>query len=899
MKKLFSLAATFFLLVYHVAFAQKWTVNDIVNQESLSDAVFSDDNNLVAWVKRRPAPEKDKFVSDIYLTRLTSKDKEGAFKTIQLTRSDESESNPVFSADGETLYFLSSKSKGKNLWAMSLLGGEAYVVDSFDVSISQLKRLDEKTLIFKAEEGKTLYETEIEKKKDNVQVIEDSLHVKPSRLFIFDPEEKRLKRVTNNDFPLTSYSISPDGKWAVSSHVMSPHYGVDGQPSPTHYLWNIENGTSRQILTTGYQTPGNFQFAADNSGVYFTSVLSTNPEWQGAGIDLLHFYDLSTNKAIQVNIDHAWGMGRGYDVAGSVIIGSLAKGAYNGLSFYSKNGSSWKKEIINAANYNDHLSVVAAAKNGSKLLVAYSTASVPTQVRVADVVKGKKGNSLTVGPELAKLNTHLAKKPLTKSEVITWTGALEEEVTGILYYPSSYEAGKKYPLVISIHGGPSGVDMDSWSDRWSTYPHLLAEKEIFVLKPNYHGSSNHGQKFVESIKGHYYEYELPDIINGINFLDEKGFIYKDSMAVMGWSNGAILATMLTVEHPSLFKVAAVGAGDVNWTSDYGNCQFGVTFDQSYFGGAPWDNRDGKTYNEAYIIKSPLFEMEKVKTPTLIFHGSEDRAVPRDQSWEYYRALQQIGQADVRFLWFPGQPHGLQKITHQQRKMTEEIAWFDKYLWGKPDKTNEAFKKGSPLAQLICKEKAKKTNGAYGEMANGVLVPEMVATKKDSISIGKFEVTNAQFKAYSTQFSYPAGQDNFPAVVGLEQAKSYTKWLSTITSQTYRLPTAEEAKKLHELALKSAAKENTLNYWAGYDITIDDVLDLKAKLTDVKGSLIKEAGSFPATKVKDAEVYDLGGNVAELAADGATYGYGAYDFADPKAAGLSADKKSVGFRVVKE
>ena len=856
MKKLLALAIAV-LSAAHFSYAQKWTVDDVVNQKSLSDAIFSDDNDLVAWVKRRPAPDKDSFVSDIYLTRLNSKDKDGNFKTVQLTRGDDSESNPVFSTDGETIYFLSSKAKGKNLWAMSLLGGEAYVVDSFDVSISQLKRLDAKTLIFKAEEGKTLYETEIEKKKDNVQVIEDSLHVKPSRLFTFDTDKKKVQRVTDNQFPITSYAISPDGKWAVTSQTMSPHYGVDGKPSPTHHLWNLTDKTSQQILASGYQTPGSFQFAADNSGFYFTSVLSSNPEWQGAGIDLLHFYTLSTNSVTQVNLGHDWGLGAGYDVAGSLVIGSLAKGAYNGLAFYSKTGNNWSKETISAGNYTDHLSVVATTKNGAKLLVGYSTASLPTQIRLAEVVKGKKGNSLAVGQELVKLNPHLEKKPMTKSEVITWTGAL------------------------------------------GYYPHLMAEKGVFTLKPNYHGSSNHGQKFVESIKGHYYEYELPDIVNGIKLLNEKGYIYEDSMAVMGWSNGAILATMLTVEHPHLFKVAAVGAGDVNWTSDYGNCQFGVTFDQSYFGGAPWDNRNGKIYNEAYILKSPLFEMEKVKTPTLIFHGSEDRAVPRDQSWEYYRALQQIGQADVRFLWFPGQPHGLQKITHQQRKMTEEIAWFDKYLWGKPDKTNEAFKKGSPLAQLISKEKAKTTNGAYGEMVKGSLIPETAATKKDSIAIGKFEVTNAQFKAYSSQFSYPAGQDNFPAAVSLEQAKGYVSWLSTQTGQTYRLPSAAEAKKLHELALKSAAKENTLNYWAGYDITIDDLTDFKAKLADVKSSLLKEAGSFPASKVKEAEIYDLGGNVAEYASDGTTYGFGAYDFADEKAGAMMADKRSVGFRVVRE
>ena len=169
-------------------------------------------------------------------------------------------------------------------------------------------------------------------------------------------------------------------------------------------------------------------------------------------------------------------------------------------------------------------------------------------------------------------------------------------------------------------------------------------------------------------------------------------------------------------------MAAPGAGDINWTSDYGTCRFGVTFDQSYFGGAPWDDTNGKHYNEWYIDNSPIFEIEKIKTPTIIFHGSEDRAVPRDQGWEYYRGLQQVGQAPVKFLWFPGQPHGLQKITHQLRKMKEEIAWIDQYLFEDTKPKNEAFKKDSPLASLLSMQKNMSDDGLIGTTFDGVMIP---------------------------------------------------------------------------------------------------------------------------------------------------------------------------------
>jgi dipeptidyl aminopeptidase/acylaminoacyl peptidase len=115
--------------------------------------------------------------------------------------------------------------------------------------------------------------------------------------------------------------------------------------------------------------------------------------------------------------------------------------------------------------------------------------------------------------EVVKLNKKLAKKKITKSEVVEWIGWNGETVNGLLYYPEDYKEGRAYPLMLSIHGGPSGADLDNWSERWSTYPQLLAQRGSFVLKPNYHGSSNHGLKWVESIKKNYYDPEMEDIMN--------------------------------------------------------------------------------------------------------------------------------------------------------------------------------------------------------------------------------------------------------------------------------------------------------------------------------------------------------------------------------------------------
>jgi len=881
---------------------EEWTVDDVINQEQASDLEFSPDGKSIVWVKMKPNKEKDREEGDLYLTRLDMKEK-GKYKTIQLTRGNESDYSPLFSKDGETIYFLSSRDEGKKLWAMSTLGGEPYEVHEFETGISQIQWLDNDILSFVSTEGKTLYEQKLEEEKDNTVVVEDTAHFKPSRIYSFDIKKKEISRLTDNEYPVGEYDVSEDGKWIVSSHITTPDYTADANPKPVYYLWNLKEDSKQEVLKKGYQTPGNFTFTADNTGFYFVSVKSSDPEWNGAGISLLHYYSLDDNAVKNVPIDWDWGLGSGFDVFGNDVMVGLANGATIKLAYLQKDGDSWKKKPVDAGARDEHVTVTAVGKNHKKMVYVYSTASIPPQYRIADLKIGRRSVSLPGGEEVFEINNHLDKKKKAKTEVITWTGALGDEINGILYYPHDYKKGKRYPLVVTIHGGPAAVDLDRWNESWTDFNNIMAQKGAFVLQPNYHGSGNHGLEFVESIKGHYYEYELPDIISGVEKLVKDGKVDPDSMGVKGWSNGAILTTMLTVKHPGMFKVAAPGAGDVNWTSDYGTCAFGVSFDQSYFGGAPWDNTNGQIFNETYVKKSPLFEMEKVKTPTIIFHGSKDRAVPRDQGWEYYRALQQIDKAPVRFLWFPDQPHGLQKITHQTRKMEEEIRWFDKYLFGTYKTENEAYKKESPITELLQKDKARTTEGLYGVMRNGLLIPETVTVKKDSIAIGRFEVTNAQFAEFDDRHEYPAVQANYPVTgISRDQIQQYIKWLNDHTNASYRLPNNKEAESFQEEARKVAPSENSLNYWAGYDITIDEVPEFRKKLKELDHTLLKEVGSYKGVKIGQAHIYDLGGNAAELFGQPDSnniYGYSAVSFVDERNEKATAPILYTGFRVIKE
>ncbi|WKN30675.1 prolyl oligopeptidase family serine peptidase [Porifericola rhodea] len=877
----------------------RWTPEDIINTETMREVQISPDNKMVVWTKSKAVKEKDKFVSDIYLTRLDVR-KEDKYLTIPLTQGDESEHSPLFSRDSETVYFLSSREEGKKLWAMSIYGGEPKEVHSFEDGISDIKWLNDTTLTYISHDGKTLYEQKLEEKKDNTVIVEDTVHWTTKRVYSFSLKDKKVQRLTDNEYPVSQYAVSRDGRWLIAGLLMSPHYASDAQPKGEYYLYNLESGEKRRVLQN-LQTPSSFKFTPDQQGMYFTAEKSSDPEWNGAGITELYYYNLTSHSYDKLNLNWEWGLGGDYALTPSGLMAHLANGATRKLAYYHKDGNYWQQQMISLEGKEEHLRFFEISDDGQQLVYEFSNASQLPQYYVAEVQSRRGKLALDEEEELIKLNKKLSKKTLTRYEVYRWKGYQGEEVNGLLYYPENYEEGKKYPLVLSIHGGPSGVDLDLWTERWSTYPNIMAQRGAFVLKPNYHGSSNHGLAFVESIKKNYYEPELVDIMNAVNELAEKGMVDKEKLGVMGWSNGAILTTMLTVRYPDIFKAAAPGAGDVNWTSDFGTCRFGVQFDQSYFGGAPWDDVDGKFYNENYIIKSPLFELEKVKTPTIIFHGSEDRAVPRDQGWEYYRALQQNKQAPVRFVWFPGQPHGLQKITHQLRKMNEELDWFDQHLFKTYEAENEALKEDSPLAMLLKKDKAAKEGHLYGVIKNEKLLPEVVALDKDTIAVGRFEVTHAQYQAYKKEHSFNPLQSNYPVHnVSIAEAKAYVQWLNEVSGDSYRLPTVKEATKWHEMARKNANKENTLNYWSGFDITKEEIAQLQQKIDEEKPSLIKEVGSHAPLKINDAEIYDLGGNVAEYHSEGNTYGYSAYDYADPNDQNSKSDQqKYYGFRIVKQ
>ncbi len=671
-------------------------------------------------------------------------------------------------------------------------------------------------------------------------------------------------------------------------HSRSLSYGYDARVPPVTYLWNLEIGAGREIFDGSRVIPGNVQWAKDGSGFYLVNDSTSHPRYRNATISVVMYYDVARGIATLVDLDWDRGLGRAYAVTSNGFVALLENGVHLTPARYTRRGEGWRREPLEGTHVGNIWSFELGADERT-LVYSHSTANTPAQLYRAQL----RGTRIRNEVQLTNLNPSFADKPKPRVEIVHWVGARNEAVEGLLYYPLDYEEGRRYPLMLVIHGGPAGADRDSWNMSYTRPMVLLNQKGAFVLRANYHGSSSYGLDWVESICcGNYYSLEIPDLENGVDYLIERGLVDPDKLGTMGWSNGAILSIELTTRNPR-YKVASTGAGDVEWISDWANVDFGQSFDDYYFGAVPYQDP------QRYIELSPFFRMEDVQTPTIIYFGTEDRNVPTDQGWSHFRALQQIGRVPVKFILFPGEAHGIRKLAHQRRKMEEDFAWFDMYLFGTHEPENEAFKDGSPLAEALKRVDIERSDGRYGRAEYGTLLPEIVEYK--GIEISRFEVTRAQYGEFDRSYAYEQGTENYPASgITFGAATAYVEWLSDHTGQTYRLGTAEEMKAVYGSA---RGNENTLDFWAGYAPNPDDAARLAERIAELPGAapLLKEVGSFEG-RGDDVLVFDLGGNVAEWVVsangEGELMGGSADLPADGKARGARAAEDYRGFRVVR-
>jgi len=268
-------------------------------------------------------------------------------------------------------------------------------------------------------------------------------------------------------------------------------------------------------------------------------------------------------------------------------------------------------------------------------------------------------------------NVDLPKAGLGETRVIRWKAKDGKEIEGLLTLPVNYDKANKYPLILNIHGGPSGAFNETFIGASGLYPIAsFAARGWAVLRPNPRGSVNYGLPFRAANINDWGGGDYQDLMSGVDAVISMGIADPNKLAVMGWSYGGYM-TNWVVTQTNRFKCAAAGAGLSNLISMWGTNDIPTVLDD-YFDGTWFEQPD------RYIKMSPLAHIANATTPELVLHGEADIRVPTSQGYEMYRALKRKGVA-TEMVVYPRTPHGPQEPKFVLDIMHRHMDWVAKYL----------------------------------------------------------------------------------------------------------------------------------------------------------------------------------------------------------------------------
>jgi dipeptidyl aminopeptidase/acylaminoacyl peptidase len=561
--------------------------------------------------------------------------------------------------DGSFLAYLSGEDKEKQVWILPQRGEKSIQLTKHETPVeSWFWSKDGKNIYFIAADRFDENEKKRMKEGFNVEIV-DPVRI-PRHLWVIDLEKKEERKLTSGDFSVERAVISDDDQHIAFQGAPTNRYAtsVDSEV----YLLDPQSG-KLECLTHNQVSEGSLSFSPDSKWLAFVAP----DEFTYMRKERIYLYPLTGGEMIKLpeNFDLDAGISFWSDKGETIFFTALEGTASNLFAVPVARGSS-------PMRVTDERATVSASKDKETglILISYSDPHQPSEIYLASM------KTLTNRKKWVKLtdsNPQVKDFSLAEYENITWKSTDGQMVEGILIYPLNYEQGKRYPLIVQIHGGPASAYTHSFSGSYGTYTHVFAANGYAVFQPNYRGSSGYGEKFRMEISGAYFRQAFDDIMSGVDYLIQRGIADPGKLGMMGWSAGGHWSNW-TLVSTDRFKAISTGAGAVNWISLYAQTDEQDTR-EFYFKGKPYDNWDH------YLEVSPLKYIKKAKTPTLIHFGEKDRRIPKPQGDELHMALKKLG-VPTEFIVYPEMPHGLTNPRYQLVKMEAEFAWFEKWIKGK-------------------------------------------------------------------------------------------------------------------------------------------------------------------------------------------------------------------------
>jgi dipeptidyl aminopeptidase/acylaminoacyl peptidase len=589
----------------------------------------------------------------------------------KITDAREGVSTFAFSRDGTWLVYRSGKADEEQLYALSVARLDSATpveLTRHPTGVGLWKWApDSKRIFFVTADTVDRDEKLRMERRFNVSI--RNMETPLSSLWALDVDAKQTRRLTrDSSVTVGDFVLSDDGRWIAFRGTAADRYKRNiTEQSINSDLYLLEIATGRiERLTNNAEVPEQLpSFSPDGRWIAFSAP------------DDLTQYSMKNDRVYLRRTDDRGGqwrkLGTGFD--GDVSVG-----------FWSRDGRTiFFNEGVRATNQllaldvatgavrqvtRERASVVVTQDDDAKrVLINYADPRTPpTLYTVASV---DQVGTRTAWRQLVDANPQVRTFRLGEEEEITWRSVDGKSVGGVLIKPVGYQAGRRYPLIVAIHGGPASADVLGFNGGYGAQ--VYAGAGYVVLRPNYRGSTNYGEAHKTDIVGNYFQKGYEDIMTGVDHLIAQGIADSTRMGVLGWSAGGHWANWI-LTHTDRFKAISSGAGTSNWISMY--AQSDVQRNRQFYLGnkLPYDDF------EAYWNQSPLKYIRNAKTPTMIHVVEGDPRVPRPQSEELHMALKRLGVPTELYV-YPGNTHGIPDPRNQLVKSVAEMAWMDYYVRG--------------------------------------------------------------------------------------------------------------------------------------------------------------------------------------------------------------------------
>ncbi len=633
----------------------KWTPEEQMKVKTVGAVVPSPDGKRVAYTVNEAVMDGEK--SEV-LTHIWMATADGA-DTWQFTGGEKSASNPRWSPDGKWIAFTTSRSGKNNVWRIRAAGGEAEQVTDVKSGVNNFAwSPDGNWIAFTMNDPPSDAEEKARKEKNDANVVDENF--KMSHLWVIAVEKpasakREARQITRGSFHVGGFDCAPDGRSIAFSHQPTPR--VNDWPSADVSVVDVASGERKTLAATA-AAESSPEYSPD--GKWIAYVASDVPvTWANATYVHVVPGAGGTARKLAATPDQLPNL-LGWSADGKWVYVTETRGTVTRLSALATDGSAARD-----------ISSGDGVAGGTNLNRSATAAGFSWQAsdRAPEAYVTRLDNYAPV--QVSKANASLPGHATGRTEVVKWKGADGMEIEGLLTYPVGFEKGKRYPMLVVIHGGPAGVFTQSYLAGRGVYPLATYAAEGYaVLRPNIRGSGGYGKKFRHANVKDWGGKDYQDLMAGVDHVISMGVADADRLGVMGWSYGGYM-TSWVITQTRRFKAASIGAPVTNLMSFTGTTDI-PGFVPDYFGAEFWENPD------IYKQHSAMFNVKGVTTPSLIQHGERDERVHIAQGMELYNALRRQG-VETRMVTYPRMPHGLSEPKLQMDAAKRNLEWFAKFV----------------------------------------------------------------------------------------------------------------------------------------------------------------------------------------------------------------------------